>query len=171
MSLLKKGASHGYAPRNFLCCICNCLLTKNSSSLQIRVFNCGHATHLQCELLENEPSSRASSGCPVCMPKKNMQRSRNKSAAMEDGLVSKVSSRVQPSQRAMLYQHESDVLENSYRLQQVSRVHCYLCYCYLCYCLYACPLFLSLTRKQNTMKANLGLCSLTSYQIFRKVIN
>ncbi|KAE8671209.1 vacuolar protein sorting-associated protein 8-like protein isoform X3 [Hibiscus syriacus] len=47
MSLLKKGASHGYAPRNLLCCICNSLLTKNSSSLRVPVFSCGHATHLQ----------------------------------------------------------------------------------------------------------------------------
>ncbi|KAJ6328871.1 hypothetical protein OIU77_010536 [Salix suchowensis] len=72
MSLLKKGASHGYAPRSAVCCICNCPLAKNSS-FRIRVFSCGHATHLDCEL-ENESSSRGHlSGCPVCMPKKNTQ--------------------------------------------------------------------------------------------------
>ncbi|XP_010522886.1 PREDICTED: vacuolar protein sorting-associated protein 8 homolog isoform X2 [Tarenaya hassleriana] len=64
MSLLKKGATHGYAPRSFLCCICNCPLNKNSSSTRVRVFNCGHATHLQCELLENGASSSSAHSSP-----------------------------------------------------------------------------------------------------------
>ncbi|KAJ9681025.1 hypothetical protein PVL29_020099 [Vitis rotundifolia] len=124
MSLLKKGASHGYAPRSLICCICNCLFTKNSSSSSIRVFNCGHATHLQCELLENEASNRSSSvGCPVCLPKKKTQRSRSKSVIMENGLVSKVPSR-KPQQAQgtiVLHPHENDVLENPYGLQQIPR--------------------------------------------------
>lgn len=126
MSLLKKGASHGYAPRSLICCICNCLFTKNSSSSSIRVFNCGHATHLQCELLENEASNRSSSvGCPVCLPKKKTQRSRSKSVLMENGLVSKVPSR-KPQQAQgtiVLHPHENDVLENPYGLQQIPRVN------------------------------------------------
>lgn len=69
MAVLKKGASHGYSPHNLTCCICNCRLTKNSSSSLMLVYNCGHATHLQCEILENEAPS-SSAGCPVCMPKK-----------------------------------------------------------------------------------------------------
>ncbi|KAF2324949.1 hypothetical protein GH714_021817 [Hevea brasiliensis] len=74
MSLLKKGASHGYALRSLICCICNCLLTKGSPSFQIQVFSFGHATHLQCELPESDSSSKGSlAGCPVCMPKKNTQ--------------------------------------------------------------------------------------------------
>ncbi|KAL5792140.1 hypothetical protein ACOSP7_000734 [Xanthoceras sorbifolium] len=122
MSLLKKGASHGYAPRSLLCCICNCPLTKNSSSSRVRVFNCGHATHIQCELLENESSSRGSlSGCPLCMPKKNTQKSRNKSVLTENGLVSKLSSRPQSSVGTTLHLHESDTFENSYGIQQLSR--------------------------------------------------
>ncbi|GKU87858.1 hypothetical protein SLEP1_g2191 [Rubroshorea leprosula] len=120
MSVLKKGASHGYAPRSLLCCICNSLLFKNSS-IQIRIFSCGHATHLQCEL-ENEASTNgSSSGCPICMPKKNTQRSRNKSAFVENGLVTKFPSKPLPPQGMTLYQHESDALENSYGLQQISR--------------------------------------------------
>nr|POE52599.1 isoform 3 of vacuolar protein sorting-associated protein 8 like [Quercus suber] len=88
MSLLKKGASNAYAPRSPICCICNCLFSKNSSSFSIRVFNCGHATHLQCEVPENEASNRgASSGCPVCIPKKKSHKARNKSILAENGLV------------------------------------------------------------------------------------
>lgn len=122
MSVLKKEASHGYAPRSLLCCICNCLLTKNSSSFQIRVFNCGHATHIQCELLENESSSKTNlSGCPLCMPKKNTQRSRNKTVLAENGLVSKFSSRPQQSLGTTLHSHESDTSDNSNGIQQLSR--------------------------------------------------
>lgn len=133
MSLLKKGASHGYAPRSVVCCICNCLLAKNSG-FRIRVFSCGHATHLDCELLESESSSKGLPGCPVCMPKKNAQRLRNKSALPENGLVNKVSARPQrahgPSREwsSVLHPHE-DSLENTYGLQQISRVNQYFIYC------------------------------------------
>ncbi|KAK5776227.1 Vps8 [Gossypium arboreum] len=122
MSLLKKGASHGYAPRSLLCCICNSLLTKTSSSFRVRVFSCGHATHIQCELLENESSTRGlSSGCPVCLPKKNTHKSRSKTALTENGLVSSLPSRSQPAQGSTLHPHENDALDNSYGLQQISR--------------------------------------------------
>lgn len=92
MSLLKKGASHGFSPRTLFCCICNCLLTKNSSSSTVRIFSCGHATHVQCELVENEaPGMGSSSGCPVCLPKKKGQKA-SKSVHREDGLVGELSS-------------------------------------------------------------------------------
>ncbi|XP_015572370.2 vacuolar protein sorting-associated protein 8 homolog [Ricinus communis] len=122
MSLLKKGASHGYAPRSLVCCICNCPLTKDSPSFRIRVFSCGHATHLQCELLESETSSKGSlSGCPICMPKTNTQRPRNKSVLGENGLVNKVSSRAKRAHgTGTLHSHE-DSSDNSYGLQQMSR--------------------------------------------------
>ena len=98
---------------------------KNSSNFSIRVFNCGHATHLQCEVPENEASSKgASSGCPVCMPKKKSHKARNKSILAENGLVSKFSSRSQQSHGTnILHPHESDALENFYGLQQISRVN------------------------------------------------
>ncbi|XP_061961114.1 uncharacterized protein LOC133681927 [Populus nigra] len=121
MSLLKKGASHGYAPRSTVCCICNCPLAKNSS-FRIRVFSCGHATHLDCEL-ENESSSRGHlSGCPVCLPKKNTQRgARNKSALPENGLVNKVSARPRRAHGTSILHPHEDLLENSHGLQQISR--------------------------------------------------
>ncbi|KAL8251051.1 hypothetical protein R6Q59_034744 [Mikania micrantha] len=78
MTLLKKGASHGHGPRSLVCFICNCLVTKDTNG--IRVYNCGHASHLHCELASH-------SGCPICMPKKNSTRSRGNSALAENGLV------------------------------------------------------------------------------------
>ncbi|PQQ16057.1 vacuolar protein sorting-associated protein 8 homolog [Prunus yedoensis var. nudiflora] len=121
MSILKKGASHGYAPRSQICCICDCLLDKNSSSY-IRIFNCGHATHLQCEVLENgTSSSSSSSGCPVCMPKKKSQRSRNKSVLPEKSLVKGFSSRTQQIHGTTVHPHESNASDNTYGLHQISR--------------------------------------------------
>ncbi|KAM1019622.1 hypothetical protein ACFX13_041699 [Malus domestica] len=121
MSILKKGASHGYAPRSQICCLCDCLLDKNSSSY-IRIFNCGHATHLQCEALENgASSSSSSSGCPVCMPKKKSQRSRSKSVLPEKSLVKEFLSRTQQTHGTTSHPHESSASENTYGLQQISR--------------------------------------------------
>ncbi|KAK7292879.1 hypothetical protein RJT34_15734 [Clitoria ternatea] len=122
MSLLKKGASHGYAPRSSVCCICNCLLTKNSVSSGIRIFNCGHAIHLQCEVSENESSSKGSStGCPICMPNQKYQQSRNKSIIAANGLVNKFSSRRQHPHGNPIHPHDSDFSENMYGQQQISR--------------------------------------------------
>ncbi|RDY08694.1 Vacuolar protein sorting-associated protein 8-like protein, partial [Mucuna pruriens] len=122
MSLLKKGASHGYAPRSLMCCICNCLLTKNSVSSGIRIFNCGHAIHLQCEVPEIEASSKASSsGCPVCMPNQKSQQSRNKSIVAANGLVNKFSSRRQYPHGSIIHPHDNDLSDNMYGQQQISR--------------------------------------------------
>uniref|UniRef100_M4F8J8 RING-type domain-containing protein n=1 Tax=Brassica campestris TaxID=3711 RepID=M4F8J8_BRACM len=118
MSLLKKGASQGYAPRSLLCCICNCPLTKTFSTLRVRVFNCGHATHLQCEVSESETSS---SGCPVCMTKKTTQSSsKGKSFYLDYGLISTVSSNTGTSQRASPYSYENEMIDHSHS-QQISR--------------------------------------------------
>ncbi|OIW02356.1 hypothetical protein TanjilG_08503 [Lupinus angustifolius] len=122
MSLLKKGASHGYAPKSLVCCICNCLLTKNFISSGIRIFNCGHAIHLQCEALEIESSSRGSSpGCPICMPNQKPLPSRNKSVIAENGLINKFSSARQYPHGSTVHPHESDLSENMYGHQQISR--------------------------------------------------
>ncbi|KAF8107160.1 hypothetical protein N665_0126s0076 [Sinapis alba] len=120
MSLLKKGASHGYAPRSLLCCICNCPLTKTFSTLRVRVFICGHATHLQCEVSESETSS-SSSGCPVCMTKKTTQSSsKGKSLYLDYGLISTVSSSTGTSQRTSPYSYENEMIDHSHS-QQISR--------------------------------------------------
>lgn len=126
MSLLKKGASHAYAPRNLICCICNnFILTKNNSSTSssIRVFSCGHATHLQCEYQDSEASSKSTpgGGCPVCMPKKKTQTSRNKSVLVENRLVTKplLRPQAQAQKSVVLNPYENEALEN----QQISRVN------------------------------------------------
>ncbi|TKY64154.1 Vacuolar protein sorting-associated protein 8-like [Spatholobus suberectus] len=122
MSVLKKGASHGYAPRSLVCCICNCFLTKNSVSSGVRIFNCGHAVHLQCEVSEIEaPSRGCSSGCPVCMPNQKSQQSRNKSIIATNGLINKFSSRRQYPHGSTIHPHDSDLSENMYGQQQISR--------------------------------------------------
>lgn len=127
MSLLKKGASHGYAPRSLLCCICSCPLTKTFSTLRVRVFNCGHATHLQCEHSESEASSSihvSSSGCPVCMPKKITQSlAKGQSLYLDYRLISTVSSNTWSSQRASPHSHENEMSHHSHS-QQISRVRC-----------------------------------------------
>ncbi|XP_057533278.1 uncharacterized protein LOC130811119 isoform X2 [Amaranthus tricolor] len=109
-SLLKKGASKGYAPRNLQCCICNCSF-KSSSSSGIRVFNCGHATHLHCEVQDNLTSSQCSGGCPICVPKKKIQKLKG---MVEQGLVSALPSTALRAQGASnLHSHELDVFDNS----------------------------------------------------------
>lgn len=123
MSLLKKGASHAYAPQEFICCICGCSLTKDSSSSGIRVFSCGHATHLHCESEESEPSNRDFSvGCPICLPKKN-PRARSKLVLVDNRFIKNSASSSQPTQGIHIIQHlhEPDVSEKPYGFQQMSR--------------------------------------------------
>ncbi|RAL47649.1 hypothetical protein DM860_011387 [Cuscuta australis] len=120
MSLLKRGAVHGYVPRSLECCACNFLLSRTSSSVQI--FSCGHAMHLHCELPDNgEPSKVSSVGCPVCVPRKSSHRSRSKSMFSENGLVSKTS-RSQPGHGInALHPYENDFLDISSGPHPVSR--------------------------------------------------
>ncbi|KAL3517335.1 hypothetical protein ACH5RR_024237 [Cinchona calisaya] len=123
MSLLKKGASHGYAPRGLTCCVCNVLLTKSSHSSSVQVFSCGHAMHAHCELQEDEASvGGSSSGCPICVAGKKPQRSRSKPVLVDNGLVSKASSRQHkvPGTSA-LHAPENDVFESSYGSHPIAR--------------------------------------------------
>lgn len=120
LSLLRKGASHGYSPWSTVCCICNGLLAKSSDDSGIQIFSCGHAIHLHCELPENGASVRGSfTGCPICMPRKKAQKSSSTSFFTQGGLVSKSSSRSQ--QPIALHPHDYDSFENSYGSQPVSR--------------------------------------------------
>ncbi|ONK64159.1 uncharacterized protein A4U43_C07F22710 [Asparagus officinalis] len=122
MGLLKKGATHAFVPQESRCCICGGSLSKGSAT-GIRVFTCGHSTHLHCESEENEASSSnySSVGCPICLPKKN-SRARNKSVHIEDGLVTtstSISHRVRGMPNGQ-HAHEAE-LDKPYVLQQMSR--------------------------------------------------
>ncbi|PHU23501.1 hypothetical protein BC332_08608 [Capsicum chinense] len=122
LSLLKRGASHGFAPRSLLCCICNCPLTEDFSASSIQIFSCGHATHLQCEPQESEASFKGNSaGCPICMPRKNSEKLRSKSILLENGLVKSISKSQQTNGMTGPYLHENDGFDNSYGLQSISR--------------------------------------------------
>ncbi|PKA59981.1 hypothetical protein AXF42_Ash009665 [Apostasia shenzhenica] len=123
MGLLKKGASHAFAPQNFICCICGLPLTKGSSS-GVRLFSCGHATHLHCETEEIDLlSTNSATGCPVCLHKKNL-RTKGKSSVIENGLVnSSLSTSWHTLQSSSIqHSHEIDAIDKSYGLQQMSRV-------------------------------------------------
>ncbi|KAI0500748.1 hypothetical protein KFK09_018964 [Dendrobium nobile] len=123
MGVLKKGASHAFAPQNLNCCFCGLPLTKGSSSSGIRLFNCGHAIHLHCESGENEPHKMHSAvACPVCQLRKN-PRARSRSATNDNGLVSNYISTSQHSRgnSSLQHLHETDLIDKSYGLQQISR--------------------------------------------------
>lgn len=122
MGLLKKGATHALAPQDSQCCICGSSLSKGSTS-GIRVFNCGHSTHLHCESEENESWNNYSSvGCPICLPKKN-SHAKNKSVLVENGLVTTSTSSYQPMKGMSNIQHAHEPeLDKPYALQQMSRV-------------------------------------------------
>ncbi|OAY64110.1 hypothetical protein ACMD2_22158, partial [Ananas comosus] len=122
LSLLKKGVSHAFASQDFICCICNLPLTKGPATSGVRVFNCGHSTHLICESEQTKSShSDSSVGCPICLPKKNTN-ARNKSINVENGLVKHQSSSLRQSQGINLqYLHEPDVAERPRGLHQIPR--------------------------------------------------
>lgn len=130
MSLLKKGASHGYAPRSLLCCVCSSPLTKGPHGSSLHVFSCGHAVHTECELPENETSiGGSSSGCPTCVPKKRSERSRTMFLLSEDGTLGNISSRSdhcvdrigQASGMLVLHTRDQDVLEKTFSSHPISR--------------------------------------------------
>ncbi|KAI5662969.1 hypothetical protein M9H77_22292 [Catharanthus roseus] len=117
MSLLKKGASHGYAPRSLTCCVCNGPVMKSSQSSSIQVFACGHAMHVNCEPQESESSfGGSSSGCPICVPRKKRHRSVGNPMLVEKRLVGKASSRSNKSLGTLPLHAPPDVdsFENMY---------------------------------------------------------
>ncbi|KAJ1265956.1 hypothetical protein BS78_08G113600 [Paspalum vaginatum] len=120
LSLLKRGVCHGFAPQTFVCCICNCSLSKEGAISAIRLFSCGHATHLQCESEQSRSSNQESKDeCPVCLSTSNMQ-SRNKLPMFENGLM-KYSGAEHEVSHGIHQIHESDHADRSRGLQQMSR--------------------------------------------------
>ncbi|XP_057778554.1 uncharacterized protein LOC130997300 [Salvia miltiorrhiza] len=115
MSLLRKGASHGYSPRSLVCCICGSLLAKNSLDSTIQVYSCGHATHLHCQLQEDRTSfSGTLVGCPICTPGRKTQRSSGMHTLAENGLVSSIPSSMQQRSTPLLHLHDHECGDNSF---------------------------------------------------------
>lgn len=144
MGVLKKGALHAFAPQNPICFFCGLPLTKGSSSSSsgIRVFNCGHAIHMNCESGQNEPHNTHSAVvCSVCQHSKN-PRTRSKSAIIENGLVNNLIFSAQQSRGNPSFQHlhETDLVDKSHGLQQMSRV----CKCHQAYSLIQLQLFITI---------------------------
>ncbi|CAD6252061.1 unnamed protein product [Miscanthus lutarioriparius] len=120
LSLLKRGVCHGFAPETFVCCICNCSLSKEGAISAVRLFSCGHATHLQCESGQTRSSNRESKeGCPVCLSMSDTQ-ARSKSPMFENGLM-KYSGAEHEVSHGIHQIHEVDHAERSRGLQQMSR--------------------------------------------------
>ncbi|KAG6395277.1 hypothetical protein SASPL_145919 [Salvia splendens] len=116
MSLLMKGASHGYAPRSLVCCICSSVLAKNTLDSSIQVYSCGHATHLHCQLEGNRASfSGTLVGCPICTPGSKARKSSGMHKLAENGLVSSSpSSMQQPRSTPLLHLHDHEFGDNSF---------------------------------------------------------
>ena len=124
MDLLRKGASHAFVPQSLVCCLCGYSIAKISSSLSsspssssplpssIRLFSCGHATHLYCEPQEKGIGERDSlSGCPICIPKRKPRHLRGKSALVENTLISNPWA---SGGKAIYHLHDPDALEKPY---------------------------------------------------------
>lgn len=117
-----------------MCCVCSCPLSKKNSSYlsDVRVFNCGHATHIQCELVESGNTmgeGGSLSGCPVCLPKKSDNMGRSKSSSFlqgEEGLIAASSRHYGRSSESSTVENHNEGSDNSYSgLQQLSRVQNY----------------------------------------------
>lgn len=120
ISMLKKGASHAYAPASSYCCKCGRALDKESFGSSICIFHCGHATHFQCETQDPKtPSKDSSAGCPICIPKKRSS-ARNKMTAVKDKNA-KVPSNTKQIQALSAKSYENAMTERPYGLHQQSR--------------------------------------------------
>ncbi|KAL6848559.1 hypothetical protein ACP4OV_021853 [Aristida adscensionis] len=120
LSLLKRGVCHGFAPQTFVCCICNCSLSKEGAISAVRLFSCGHATHIHCESEQSRSSNRESKdGCPICLSTSNTQ-ARNKSPISENGFVNYSGAENEVS-HGIHHIHEADHSERSRGIQHMSR--------------------------------------------------
>lgn len=122
IGMLKKGASHAYAPASSYCCKCGRALDKESFGSTICIFHCGHATHLQCETQDSKtPSKDSSAGCPICIPKKRSSPARNKMIAVWNKNVKVPSDSMQIHTLSAKSTYENAITERPYGLHQQSR--------------------------------------------------
>ncbi|KAF7077699.1 hypothetical protein CFC21_082223 [Triticum aestivum] len=121
LSLLKRGVCHGFAPQTFVCCVCNCSLSKEGAISAVRVFSCGHATHLHCESEQSKSSNKDfKDGCPVCLSMSDTQ-ARNKSPIIAENGLPKYPVVEHEVPYGVHHNHETDHVERSRGLHQMSR--------------------------------------------------
>ncbi|CAM0947372.1 unnamed protein product [Alopecurus aequalis] len=121
LSVLKRGVCHGLAPQTFVCCVCNCSLSKEGAISAVRVFSCGHATHLQCESEQSTSSNKDSKdGCPICLSTSNTQ-AQNKSPIISENGLSKYPVVENEVSYGIHHNQETEHVERSRGLQQMSR--------------------------------------------------
>uniref|UniRef100_A0A8R7V7D5 RING-type domain-containing protein n=1 Tax=Triticum urartu TaxID=4572 RepID=A0A8R7V7D5_TRIUA len=121
LSSLKRGVCHGFAPHTFVCCVCNFSLSKEGAVSAVRVFSCGHATHLHCECEQSKSSSKDfQDGCPVCLSASDTQ-ARNRSPIISENGLNRHSMVENEVPYGVHRNHETDHVERSRRLQQMSR--------------------------------------------------
>ncbi|KAM0845517.1 hypothetical protein ACQ4PT_056320 [Festuca glaucescens] len=121
LSLLKRGVCHGFAPQTFVCCVCNCSLSKEDAISAVRVFSCGHATHLHCESEQSKSSNKDSKdGCPICLSMSNTQ-TQNKSPIISENGLPKYPVVENEVSYGIHHNHESEHVERSRGIQQMSR--------------------------------------------------
>uniref|UniRef100_A0ACD5Z2U5 Uncharacterized protein n=2 Tax=Avena sativa TaxID=4498 RepID=A0ACD5Z2U5_AVESA len=121
LSLLKRGVCHGFAPQTFVCCVCNCSLSKEDAISAVRVFSCGHATHLHCESEQSKSSNKDSKdGCPICLSMSNTQAQNKSSILSENGLGKYPVVETEVSY-GIHHNHETEHVDRSRGLQQMSR--------------------------------------------------
>ncbi|KAF7104037.1 hypothetical protein CFC21_104966 [Triticum aestivum] len=120
LSLLKRGVCHGFAPHTFVCCVCSCSVSKGVISA-VRVFSCGHATHLHCEAEQSKSSSGDfKDGCSVCLLASDTQAGKKSPIISENGLP-KYPMVENEVAYAVHHNNETNHVERSRGLQQMSR--------------------------------------------------
>lgn len=64
--------------------LCVLFLETDSSTSSVRVFSCGHATHVHCDFGNGALGEDFNAGCPLCTPRKN--KSTNEKV-LQNGLI------------------------------------------------------------------------------------
>ncbi|KAE8804581.1 vacuolar protein sorting-associated protein 8 [Hordeum vulgare] len=121
LSSLKRGVCHGFAPHTFVCCVCNFSLSKEGAISAVRVFSCGHATHLHCESEQSKSSIKDfQDGCPVCLSTSDTQ-SWNRSPIISENGLPRYPVVENEVPYGVHHNHETDHVERSRGLQQMPR--------------------------------------------------
>ncbi|KAH9322057.1 hypothetical protein KI387_016696 [Taxus chinensis] len=122
INMLRKGASHAYAPANSCCCICGRTLDRESFGSSIYIFHCGHAAHFQCETQDTIAIAKDSmGGCPICLPKKRSSPARRKMIEAQKEIVKEARNSIQNQASSSKNMNETALMERPFGLHHQSR--------------------------------------------------